>query len=134
MWGVVMAAKSAGRVGGLSRVDPRVKRMLDRSAPNRAARTSKQKRDAKRVRVRVDVPGRVKVLLARAAGERHTSSSQMGAFLLAWALVLRLGGDEEMEAYLGDHCVTSRSIKVAVDLDLDPLLEILERAADALEE
>jgi hypothetical protein len=127
--------KRDGLVGGLGRArgtDPRVKRLLEGAASNLAARTSKQRRDAERVRVKLDVPETVKAMLAETAGEINTSSSQLGAFLLAWGLVLCLTGDEEMAEYLGDHCLASRALRVAVDVDLGSLLETLTKLADAV--
>jgi hypothetical protein len=115
-------------------LDPGVVAWREKAVPNLAARTSRQAFDAARVRVRLDVPEVVKARLAEVASSEGTSSTQLGAFLLAWGLVLYLSGDEDLRAYLGDHCAVSRALRVAVDLDLEPLLQTLTKLADAVEE
>lgn len=76
------------RKGGLQRLDPGVVAWQAEAARNKMARTQKQKRDAARVRVKMDVPLYVKEALAVVAAEEGTSSSQLCGYLLAWVLVL----------------------------------------------
>jgi hypothetical protein len=112
------------RPGGL-RADPDTLAWLQHAAPNRAARTHKQQRDAERVRIRLDVPPLIKDVLERVAADLGTSSSQAGAYLLATALIAYLQDQPEVP------CVPSRSPRVAASVDLGPVLEALANSAEA---
>ncbi len=90
----------SGRKGGLQGLDPAVQAWRKEAADNPAALTRKQKLDRKRTRVRYDVPQYLKDAVAEQAERISTSQSQMGAFLLAWALHQLIRGDEEITSAL----------------------------------
>jgi len=110
------------RIGGLTNLDPDVVAWRDQAASNLATRTAKQKRDAARVRVRVDVPSWLKAALAAVASAEDTSTSQAGAFLLAWGLYMYATTPELREAILSAKRV-SRTPKTLWDLKIPEEIE-----------
>ena len=106
------------RPGGFQGMEPDVARMIQGGARNRATQTAKQQREARRIRVRADVPQPLKDLLDHAAQEYATSTSQMGAALWAYALLHYYGEDEELHNLLGAMCVDARTPHHDFALDL----------------
>ena len=112
------------RQGGL-RVDPAVAAWQKGAATNERALSGKQKYDRARVRVRIDVPAVVAEGLTQEAAAMQTSGSQLGAFLLAWALFRLHSGDEALLQAVTDAHQDSRAINVRYDLVIPD--EVLER-------
>lgn len=105
------------RIGGLTNLDPDVAAWQGQAARNVAARTKKQKRDAERVRVRVDVPPWLKEALAAVAKTEDTSTSQLASFLLAWGLYMYATTPELREAITNAKRV-SRTPKTLWNLEI----------------
>lgn len=110
--------------------DPAVADWISNAATNKAARTNKQKLDANRVRIRLDVPERLKQLLAQAAEMQNTSTTQLGAFLLCSALIEYYSDEPWLHEWLDNSQRTSRSIRHDVDLSLESLLKTLTEVAE----
>lgn len=94
---------------------------------NRAAMSKKQKYDARRIRVRFDVPESVKELLVDEASDLGTSVNDLGAFLLVYALALYLGS-QEMDELLEAGKAFSRSPRKEIEIHLDGVLAQLQKA------
>jgi len=107
------------RIGGLagSQLDPSIVEWGDQAARNLAARTKKQKRDAERVRVRVDVHLWLKEALAAVAKTEDTSTSQLASFLLAWGLYMYATTPELRQA-ITDAKRVSRTPKTLWNLEI----------------
>lgn len=119
------------RVNPFAGADPDTLTALSQGAvTNRAAMTAKQKRDGARVRVRLDVPQTIKETLATAAADEQTSTSQLGAFLLAWSLTLYLDGNKELKTLLQASTYFSRSPRVPISIDLEGVLKLLKESAE----
>ena len=114
------------RVGGL-RADPDTVEWLERAATNQAARTPRQRHDAARIRVRIDVPRWLIDRLDQLASDQNTSRNQLAAFLLAWAAARYLEQDPDLDALLAAAATPSRSINVDCDLNLAPVKERLQK-------
>lgn len=99
--------------------------------PGRTYTERKKARDRDRVRLRLDVPDWLKTALEGDAGELKVSVSQLGAFLLAYALRLYQDGDPELLALLerSKHSITS--LRWAFGIDLADLAEPTEETDDA---
>ena len=106
------------RKGGLRGLDPAVVAWQERAATNEAALSKKQRYDRERVRVRLDVPPEVLEGLAREAQHLETSQTQLGAFLLAWALFRLHSGDADLAQVLEANRAWSKAINVKYDLVL----------------
>ena len=117
-----MSQQTKRRRGGLRGLDPAIVEFKRRAASNTAARTSRQKYDATRIRIRADAPEWVRDELDAVAGEVNTSRTQLSAFLWAWALTRFREGDEDLDEILHSSMIESRSINVAIDLKLDQLI------------
>jgi len=117
--------KRGKREGGLQ-VDPDLEEQRKRAVPNRAAGTWRQRYDADRVRVRVDVPEWVKEALAELADEYGTSATQLGAFALAWWLLEHERGNEDLRAVLASSLELSRALRVSRDVSLEEIVEQLK--------
>lgn len=106
------------RRGGL-RIDPAVREWQQGAARNEAALTRRQRYDRERVRVRLDVPPAVAQGLEREAATWETSQSQLGAFLLGWALTkLHSGDDDELGVAIDGARRWSKAINVKFDLEI----------------
>jgi len=109
-------------VGGL-RVDPAVQDWQRSAATNRAALTKKQRKDRERVRVKYDVPAELKQRIEDAAASERTSSSQLAAFLLQWAMEQYEDQDSATGAALRemvfDAKEMSRSLRFEWNLNMD---------------
>ena len=116
-----MAAKPA-RQGGL-RIDPAVGEWQKGAALNRATRTGKEKRDAGRVRVRVDVPPAVKRAVEVEAEKLQTGESQVASFLLAWALAELRGGNVGLARLLESCTLLARTLRFEYALEIPPEIE-----------
>jgi hypothetical protein len=116
-----MRGRSDGRVGGL-RLDPEVQALVDGAAVNVAALTAKQRRDRKRIRIRLDVPAWLKAALAADAADAGTSANQLGAFLLAWVL-REYRRDPCLQEAVRDAKRLSRNLRVSWDLEVPDKLE-----------
>jgi hypothetical protein len=106
------------RKGGLKNVDPAVREWQRGAATNEAALTNRQRYERARVRVRIDVPEAVAHGLERESATWETSQSQLGAFLLGWALFQLHSGDEELAAIVEGARTWSKAINVKYDLTL----------------
>jgi hypothetical protein len=78
----------------------------------------------RRIRVRLDVPPAIKRALARVAADLGTSSSQIGAYLLAQALTRYLAEEPEVPV--------TRSASPRIQWNVD-LTEVVARLASQLE-
>ena len=105
------------RQGGL-RVDPAVTEWQRGAAVNMAARTAKERRDAGRVRVRVDVPAAVKAAVEAEAQRLKTGESQMASFLLAWALAELRAGNKELARLLRENTLYARTLRFEYVLEI----------------
>jgi len=103
------------RIGGLS-VDPAVTEWQRDAALNMAALSKREAAEAQRIRVRYDVPIWLKETVEEIASENGTSASGMGAFLLAWGLMIYRQGDEELLAVLQEGMESSRSMRIKWNL------------------
>lgn len=108
--------KDKVRKGGLRGLDPAVVAWQQRAAPNEAALSKKQRYDRERVRVRLDVAPEILEGLAHEAQALETSQTQLGAFLLAWALYRLHAGDEDLAELLRSRRTWSKAINVKYDL------------------
>ena len=117
------------RVGGL-RVDPDTKAWMDDAAENTAALTKKQKKDRRRVRLRIDCERYpwLKEAVEAAAYHHSTSASQMAAFLLAWGLRLWEQSDSELTDELLSHLRESKTLRFDRNLDIPQSVERVIRA------
>ena len=110
------------RRGGL-RVDPAVAEWQRTAAENVAALSRKQRRDRRRVRVRLDMPPGLKERIEAAAQAEGTSVSQLGAFLLNWLMAhyedpeSEIGG--ELRARVEGARAPSRSMKIEWNLEFE---------------
>lgn len=112
------------------KIDPAVQEFVDSSRfAQSASRKLKKERDAKRVRVRLDVPEWLKSTLEQAAQENDTSMSQLGAFLLAWALQVYHDQDGDLLATL-ERCKTSvRAMNWGHGFELSDFAETMRKSA-----
>jgi len=117
--------KRGERKGGLQ-VDPDLEEQRKRAVPNRAAGTWRQRYDADRVRVRVDVPEWVKGRLGELADEYGTSATQLGAFALAWWLLEHERGNEDLREVLANSLELSRALRISRDVSLEEIVEQLK--------
>ncbi|HUX76965.1 MAG TPA: hypothetical protein VMY40_10040 [Anaerolineae bacterium] len=117
--------KRGERKGGLQ-VDLDVERQLEQAVPNRAAQTWRQRYDADRVRVRVDVPEWVKGRLGELADHYGTSATQLGAFALAWWVLEHERGNEDLREVLADSLEVSRALRISRDVSLEEIVERLK--------
>ena len=101
---------------------------LQDATPNRTAMSKRQRYEAKRVRVRLDVPPEVKEALALLASKLSTSSSQVGALLLAWGLLQYQGGDRGIHRGIEKRLYLSGHPRVEKGIDLSDLITRLEKA------
>lgn len=123
--------RKRSRIDPFAGADPATLAALGKDAvTNRAALTSKQQRDTKRVRVRLDVPQTIKDTLATVAASEQTSTSQLGAFLLAWSLTLYLESDKKLCNLLQASTYFSRSPRIALSIDLTEVLKLLKESAE----
>ena len=104
------------RKGGLGKLDPAVVAFQKKGAANPAAQTKKQKKDAKRVRVKLDVPEELKRRLTEAAAAEETSLSQLAGFLLDRAMG-QYETDEALRDAIFEAKVPSRSMKIRWNLE-----------------
>lgn len=104
------------RKGGLKRIDPDVSAWQAAASKNDKALTGRQKYDRGRIRVRLDVPEAVAQGLEREASALETSQTQLGAFLLAWALYELHSGNVELAQALEAGRTWSKAINVKHDL------------------
>jgi len=118
--------KRGERKGGLDKADPAVQKQVEGAMPNRAAQTWRQRYDADRVRVRLDVPGWLKGRLGELADEYGTSASQLGAFALAWWLLEHERGDEDLQEVLASSLELSRALRISRDVSLEEIVEQLK--------
>lgn len=105
------------------RVDPAVRDWQQSAATNRAALTKKQRKDRERIRVKYDMPPELKERIETAAASERTSSSQLAAFLLLWAMDQYEDRDSATGAALRemvfDAKEVSRSLRFEWNLNLD---------------
>lgn len=118
------------RKGGLAvGRDPDLQAQIDRGATNRSALTSKQLYDGKRIDIKLDVrhAPAIKQRLTKEAAAYQTSASQLGSFLLAWALRELRTNRDLIEAVEGGLEV-SHGIKNAFDLPVsdDLIAQLVE--------
>ena len=125
-------AKRPERKGGL-KADPATSEWLETAAKNYFALTKKQLYDAARVRVRVDLPDWLKDRLGEIAKEQGTSVNQIGAFALAWWVMLYDQDDTSMVETFDHSLKPSRAVKNDNDVDLALVIERLTNPADAPE-
>jgi len=118
--------KRGERKGGLPKGDPAIEKALEQAVLNRAAATWRQRYDADRVRVRLDVPEWVKGRLGELANEYGTSATQLGAFALAWWLLEHERGNEDLREVLASSLEVSRALRIARDVSLEEIVEQLK--------
>jgi len=107
------------RVGGLKKtqLDPAVASMLKEASINKAALTSAQKKDRKRIRVKYDLSPDLKGIIEREAKRIGTSASQLAAFLLEFAVKEARAGNAEIKAAMVDGKTPSATMKFEWNLD-----------------
>jgi len=133
-----MSDHSLPDIGGLQ-IDPGMLAELSRTAvANQAALTARQKRDRRRITLRIDLPGRwLKKRLAHAAAGLDVSQSHLASFLLAWALARLLDRDADLLRLIDENRYEYRSLNAGHGLDADCLAEVpalsLVEAPDQLE-
>ena len=98
--------------------------------PGRTYEERKRGYDKQRTRLRLDVPDWLKAGLESDAGELQVSVSQLGAFLLAYALRLYRDGDPELRALLEQSKHRIASLRWAFGIDLADLAEPTEETDD----
>ena len=106
--------------------DPDTERWASGAITNKAALSPKQKRDAKRIQIKIDV-GQwpiIKQVLDAIAQDLGTSSSQAGAQLLAEGMIQYLIDDHEIPR------LPSRSPRFRASVDLQPVADRLTTLAD----
>lgn len=109
----------AARVGGLQ-LDPAVLDQLNRSAAtNRAALTDQQRREQKRISLRIDCPAWLKAEAERIAEQEQVNVSQTVSFILAWAFSLYRLGQPDLRAAMDENKFDFRSLKAMYGLDPD---------------
>jgi hypothetical protein len=104
------------RKGGLQ-VDPAVADFGRPAVQNRAAASSRQRAEAERERLKIDLPASVKETLAAKAKSLDTSQSQLAGWLIAYALD-RAGADPELAAMLEGARVSARSLNFRWNLEI----------------
>lgn len=122
------------RVGGLN-LDPGVAAQLrDTAALNQVALTAKQRRDRRRITIRLDLPGRwLKEALSDAAAREDISLSHLAAFLLAWALT-QLAGDPHLRIAIDENRYVYRSLNAGHGLDPDGFQDLFTNPAEVRSE
>jgi len=128
-----MMAKRNKRVGGLNRADPDVQKQLEDAMPNRATQTWRQRYDADRVRIRIDVPGWLKEAMAELADRYGTSATQLGAFALAWWLLEHERGNEDLHQVLQGSLELSRALRIARNVSLEEIVQQLKDLESGVE-
>lgn len=114
-----MPKKQETRIGGLQ-LDPAVLARLNQSAAtNKAALTARQRRDQKRISLRLDCPAWLKSEAERLAKDEEVSISHFSDFLLAWAMRQYRAGDPELNAAISANRFATRSLKARFGLDPD---------------
>ena len=111
----------------IAALDPGTQLWADRTPANKAALTRQQKADAARVRVKLDVPPAIKETLAALASENGVSSSGLGAYLLADAMIRYIQDQPEIPV------LPSRSPRVAWTVSLIDITNRLTNAAETLQ-
>lgn len=110
---------SNSRVGGLKKtqLDPAVASMLKDASINKAALTSAQKKDRKRIRVKYDLSPELKGIIEREAKRISTSASQLAAFLLEFAVTEYRAGNDEIKSALMEGKTPSATMKFEWNLE-----------------
>ena len=93
---------------------------------NRAAQSKKQRYDQQRIRVRLDMPEPIKDVLVGEAKQLGTSVTDLGTFLLVYALALWIEENEDLhDLYVSQ---ASRNPKKDVEVVLEGVVERLQKA------
>ena len=100
---------SSTRISGL-RPDPKISELLQGSVENRAALTKKQKRDRSRQKATYDLSPGLQDAVSAVAQREDTSSSQIVALCLAYALDAYVRKDPTLTAGMAErtHAATPR--------------------------
>lgn len=115
-----------GRVGGLG-IDSVVADWLDTAPRNRGAMTDKQRRDATRVTLRIDIPDWLKEHVVALAKRENISISNATCLLLAWSLAVNAA---TIGQFIGENKTAVKSLNAAFEVVLDDLQEMLTNSAD----
>lgn len=112
----------------LIEADPKTQEWLGDAITNKAALSSKQKADARRVQIKIEVSQWpiIKQALDAIARDLGTSSSQAGAQLLTEGMIAYLVDDHEIPK------TDSTTPRFRNNIDLEPVLECLTILADQL--
>lgn len=113
-------------------LDPAVASILDTGRGVSARKQKKRERDAKRVRLRLDIPEWLKDLVEQEAKNVDTSMSQLSAFFLAYALKLYRDGDPNLVESLKNSKTAIRAMNFGHGIDLSDLENALANSADTL--
>lgn len=100
-------------------LDPGTADWANQAARNRAARSSKQLKDAARIRIKIECSALLKETLAELAKDIGTSTSQLAAYLLTGALITYLDTDPDLPL------TPSRSPRIACNIDKTEILKAL---------
>ena len=104
-------------MSGGQRLDPAIKEVLSNAVENKAALTAKQRRDRKRAKVTYDVAPPIQQAVESVAKKEDTSSSQIAALFLAFALQAYASKDEALLTAL-DAKVRARTPRFSWNLHL----------------
>ena len=110
---------------GYSGLDPDVKTWAASAARNRAARSKRQVKDDKRIRIKLDIPEPIKDALTATAIDLGASVSQLAGWLIADALLTYYASDEPIPL------TPSRSPAIKCNVDFTQIVPALTKAARA---
>ena len=110
---------------GYSGLDPDVKTWAASAARNRAARSRRQVKEDRRIRIKLDIPEPIKDALTTTAADLGTSVSQLAGWLIADALLACYASDEPIPL------TPSRSPAIECNVDFSQIVPALTKAARA---
>ena len=116
-----------GRVGGLG-IDSAVSEWLETAPRNRGAMTDRQRRDATRITLRIDIPDWLKASVVSLAERENISVSNAACVLLAWSLAVNAA---TVEQFIEQNKTAVRSLNSAFEVVLDDLQEMVTNSAES---
>jgi len=108
-------------------IDPgAMEALIGGAKKNRAAQSKKQRYEQQRIRVRLDVPEPVREVLVGEAKQVGTSVTDLGTFLVCYALALWIEVDDGLHDLYVSRA--SKSPRKEVEIVLDGVVERLQKA------